>query len=221
MVGELEIIQRKRELQDTHDSKYYAYGDVNANLYDYTGQADWGYGMGGYGTIHWRTLTSAEWDYVFHNRTPASGIRFAPAKVNGENGIILLPDLWEESFYPLNSVNQKPTNTENLLAPTPYVYYTDNTIDDWWRLGSHGAVFLPAAGWRDGVSRWIDIYDEGTYIHEYYEAYHPGVCYWASDGHGGSFLYTHDKYLGTDPAVDILGAFHSRSTGRAVRLVIE
>ena len=63
-------------------SDYYAYGQDNYNLYDQTGQADWGYNAisnGGNSVGLWRTLTQPEWDYVFNTRTTASGIRYAKA----------------------------------------------------------------------------------------------------------------------------------------------
>lgn len=91
----------------------------------------------------WRTLTKEEWDYVFNKRNTNSGVRFVKAIVNGHNGVILLPDDWDSRFYALNS-----TNTNN--AP-----YANNNISeyDWYtRFEGNGAVFLPAAGYRDGIN---------------------------------------------------------------------
>ena len=126
-------------------SDYYAYGNASYNLYDQTGKADWGYNAisnGGNTTNMWRTLTSDEWVYVFNTRSTASGIRYAKARVNGVNGVILLPDDWNTSTYSLNS-----TNTSNAS-------FTTNTISaaNWSILENAGAVFLPAAGFRNGTS---------------------------------------------------------------------
>lgn len=133
---------------------YYAYGQLSYNLYDQTGQADWGYNAiangGNAENNGWRTLTRDEWMYINNTRTTTSGIRYAMAIVNGINGLILLPDNWSSSIYELNN--------------TSY-YYSSNTIgaSDWVNiLEANGAVFLPAAGTRDGTEM-SNVYDQGLY----------------------------------------------------------
>ena len=126
------------------NSDYYAYGSATYNLYDQTGKAEWGYNAisnGGNQTNQWRTLTSAEWGYVFNTRSTASGIRYAKAKVNDVNGMILLPDDWSASYYTLSNTN------------TSSASFSSNTItaSQWSTLEQHGAVFLPAAGIRYGT----------------------------------------------------------------------
>lgn len=123
---------------------YYAYGDNNANLYDQTGQADWGYNAinngGNMENNGWHTPTLNDWEYVFNERTTTSGIRYAKAKVNNKNGVILLPDDWDITYYTLNSIN------------TYTAGYADNSIDaETWAVyfEANGAVFLPAAGKND------------------------------------------------------------------------
>jgi hypothetical protein len=67
----------------TSDNNYYVYGNSSYNLYDQTGQADWGYNPisnGGNQPNQWHTLTKEEWVYVFNTRNTASGIRFAKAR---------------------------------------------------------------------------------------------------------------------------------------------
>jgi len=121
--------------------KYYAYGVSTYNLYDQTGQADWGYNAisnGGNVTNQWRTLTVQEWRYLLNIRNTISGILYAKARVNGINGVIILPDDWENSYYNFNNYN---SNTD----------FTYNTISlSIWRnvFEVNGAVFLPAAGYR-------------------------------------------------------------------------
>ena len=120
---------------------YNAYGNSTLNLYDQTGQAEWGYNAiinGGNTAKTWRTPTTEEWEYVIFNLNTTSQIRFAKACVNSVNGLILLPDDWSESFYALNDPN------------TEGVTYETNTISasQWLTLEQYGAVFLPAAGFR-------------------------------------------------------------------------
>ena len=130
----------------TSSGSYYVYGNSGYNLYDHTGQADWGYNAiangGNTENNGWRTLTHAEWDYVFNTRRTSSGIRYAKAKVNNVNGVILLPDDWSASYYSLNNTNKSGAR------------YSSNTIkaSRWKKMEQHGAVFLPAAGRRDGTS---------------------------------------------------------------------
>ena len=129
----------------------YGYGPTSGfyYYYDLTGaysNADWGvYNAilnGGNMPNHWRTLTRFEWAYVFNTRTTASNIRYAKAQVFGVNGVILLPDDWNVSYYTLNSPN------------TYDVSFVSNVItaSQWSILEQHGAVFLPAAGSRNGIS---------------------------------------------------------------------
>ena len=122
---------------------YYAYGSQDYNLYDQDGRADWGYGVvieeGDEQTHPWRTLTDEEWDYVLNRRNTSSGIRFVKARVDGVNGVLLLPDYWSAAAYPLNNINQD------------YASYSSNVIsmvDFYDCVEANGAIFLPAAGYR-------------------------------------------------------------------------
>ena len=140
----------------TCSSAYYAYGQYDYNLYDQTGQADWGYNAvsngGNTENSGWRTLTQPEWDYVFNTRSTTSGIRYAKAIVNGVNGIVLLPDNWAATIYALNN-----TNGGN---------YSSNTItaEDWINvLETNGAVFLSSSGDRYGASLLNTVGSEGDY----------------------------------------------------------
>ena len=141
---------------------YYAYGVENYNLYDSNGQADWGYNAisnGGNGVGLWRTLTFAEWKYVFDNRDTPSGIRFAHARImvgGGEsvNGVLLLPDDWVASYYTLNNPNASSGAN-----------YSDNVITavQWAELEQHGVVFLPAAGQRNAGTTFLNAGSNGFY----------------------------------------------------------
>lgn len=134
------VCYRPWSLPGLNDCK--AYGIITCNLYDKTGKADWGYNAisngGNQENTGWRTLTNSEWNYIINSRNTNSGILYATGRVNGINGLILLPDDWINSYYDLVNVNS-------------FVSYDDNVIsaNDWrGRLESHGAVFLPAAGIR-------------------------------------------------------------------------
>jgi hypothetical protein len=139
----------------------------------------------------WRTLTSAEWTYLLNTRTTTSGVRYAKATVDGKTGLIVLPDDWSESYHALASAN-----TDN-------VAYTYNTFDAaiWSSdFEAHGAVFLPAAGYRLGTS-----------------VEHVGVHgnYWSASPDGANYawyLAFHESHL--LPAYN-----YNRVTGEAVRLV--
>ena len=105
---------------------------------------DWGVHLlrlsGGLGGRLWRTLTKEEWLHILNIRTTTSGIRYVKAKVGNVNGLILLPDDWSTSYYSLNNPNDCSVSFDN------------NTIADWDALEQHGAVFLPAAGFRSGTT---------------------------------------------------------------------
>ena len=124
-------------------SDYYVYGDYTYNLFDQTGQADWGYNAisnGGNAENLWRTLTHEEWNYVFNERSTSSGLRYAKATIDEVKGIILFPDDW-------NSAVLNPTNANSADAN----FETQLTVADWTSIYEpQGAVFLPAAGYRDG-----------------------------------------------------------------------
>lgn len=109
----------------------------------------------------WYTPTIEQWGYVLKKRCVMSDLRFAKAQVVGVNGLILVPDSWNSSFYTLNKANRIEAG------------YTDNVINgtDWETyLQARGAVFLPAAGRRNGAQ----VFQAGS--HGYY---------WSSTG--GSF----------------------------------
>lgn len=133
---------------DSYNSNGSLYGPQGQyNLTGSYAHSDWGVhnaiSNGGNTAGQWRTLTQSEWDYVFNSRSTTSGIRYAKAQVAGVNGVILLPDDWSTSYYSLSSTNQSGASfTSNVIGTSAW---TNN-------LQSHGAVFLPAAGYRNGAS---------------------------------------------------------------------
>ena len=135
------------------EENYYAYGLADANLYDGTGEmkgkADWGYNAisnGGGQTGNWRTLKIEEWDYLLNQRNTPSTIRYVKAQVNEINGIILLPDNWNQNCYPLVFANTSSISfNENIISLTDWI----NTFE------TNGAVFLVAAGSRNGTTLFM------------------------------------------------------------------
>ncbi len=180
---------------------YRAYGEATYNLYDQTGQADWGYNAisngGNQENSGWRTLTIYEWAYVLNTRTTTSGIRYAKANVNEVNGIVLLPDNWNATIYALNNTNSSDAD------------YTSNTItaSDWTNtLEANGAVFLPAAGWRRETEE-TEVIDAG-YMGSYWSA-----SYCTDNTNNAGVLGFTSYVLFTD--------FAMRHYGFSVRLVRE
>jgi hypothetical protein len=180
---------------------YRAYGEATYNLYDQTGQADWGYNAisngGNQENSGWRTLTIDEWAYVLNTRTTTSGIRYAKANVNEVNGIVLLPDNWNATIYALNNTNSSDAD------------YTSNTItaSDWTNtLEANGAVFLPAAGWRRETEE-TEVIDAG-YMGSYWSA-----SYCTDNTNNAGVLGFTSYVLFTD--------FAMRHYGFSVRLVRE
>ena len=179
---------------DSDNSNGTLYGPPgNHNLLGTYANCDWGHNPiinGGNQPNQWRTLTQAEWDYVFNTRNTFSGIRYAKATVNNVQGLILLPDNWDSSTYSLNNTNQNDAS------------YSSNTIStsQWNKLENAGAVFLPAAGDRLGTS----VYDVGS-----------GGLYWSSSYYNANSAYGvgfYDSSLYTDEG-------GGRYFGQSVRLV--
>ena len=115
---------------------------------DYYGSfVDWGTNkIGSDAPNIWRTLTYNEWGYLLNNRPNASSLK-GVAQVNGVNGLILLPDSWTCP----SGVTFK-SGFHNNDGVEYYAAYQTFTAAEWSKLESAGAVFLPAAGVRDGSS---------------------------------------------------------------------
>ena len=179
---------------DSNNSDGSLYGPPGYyNLNGDYANADWGVynpiSNGGNTANQWRTLTQPEWDYIFNTRITFSGIRYAKARVNNVNGVILLPDDWSSSTYSLSN-----TNTDNAS-------FSSNTISasQWSALEQAGAVFLPAAGYRSGAS----VVSVGS-----------GGNYWSASWYSSDLAYYvgfYDSYLNTRSV--------RRFCGLSVRLV--
>lgn len=112
---------------------------------DYKDFYDWGQHFGDFG--EWQTLSNDEWNYVLFGRQTASGVLFAKASVNDTNGLMLFPDDWEKTLYAVENQNDvtSPYSSNKITAPV-----WDSVFQ------SHGVVFLPAAGSRNG--KYVSMY---------------------------------------------------------------
>lgn len=125
---------------------YFGVGTSTSNS-DYSGSfVDWGTNKIGNDTPNtWRTLTLDEWHYVALNRPNADNLK-GVAQVNGVNGLILLPDNW---ICPSDVIFKSGFHSENSVEA--YGKYQTFTVDQWSKLESAGAVFLPVSGCRVGL----------------------------------------------------------------------
>lgn len=170
-----------------------SFGDLNQS-------EDWGSQIGDGNT--WRTLSAAEWMYLSSTRgastvSGTSDARYATATVNGIAGIILLPDIYvhPSEVAALSNIN------------TPSAAFTDNTYDlnAWEAMESAGAVFLPAAGCRDGKN----IFGCGSYV-----LYWSSTAVSATDGD-----YASRVDCGLDATVHFGDTKNVCGNGLSVRLV--
>ncbi|MDD6358256.1 MAG: InlB B-repeat-containing protein [Bacteroidales bacterium] len=110
----------------------------------------------------WRGLTKDEWRYLFMQRTNWSKL-FARVYVNNEFGFLLLPDNW------VNITGISVINTSNIPRLS---------LDDWKKFESTGAVFLPAAGYKNG----------NTVVNS-------GRCYyWSATPYNAGYAYALQSY---------------------------
>jgi len=113
-------------------------------------------------TVGWKTLSSNDWNMVIGSRNGSTingvaNARFLKASVNEVHGVILFPDLfvWPDDLSLPSAINT-PNNGYN-----GGIY----TSEEWQKLASNGAVFLPVTGtvhYNQG-SVTFDHGDEGWY----------------------------------------------------------
>ena len=141
----------------------------------------------------WRTLSDDEWNYITGYRANADSL-LALATVAGVTGLVLLPDNWVLpagiSFTP--------------VANTSFNINT-YTAEQWETMEAAGAVFLPAAGVRNG-NNVVNVGASGGYW----------SCYGYNNG-------TSSRYLLLNTANSIYNYVMLSSSdlyyGRSVRLV--
>lgn len=125
------------------NSDYIINGETKAYIIEKYRKADWGIynsiSNGGNSPNMWRTITHEEFEYIVFGRKNAQELK-GSAIVNGVLGLVLLPDNWilpkGLSFIPSNITNER----------------SHYSVDEWKLMEQNGAVFLPAAGERNGKS---------------------------------------------------------------------
>ena len=178
------------------------YGINNSTDYnDYSGDfVEWGNNPitnGGNKANMWHTLQKDEWVYLFQSRIDASN-KFGAAKVNGKTGVVLLPDDWtlpSGCGFTAGMTSASSWDDWSLVASTN-IY----DGDAWSAMEKAGAVFLPAAGDRDGTGVYLVGLSGG-----YWSAAPGGTLY-------ACYLNFDSNYLNPQSG-------SSRYYGRSVRLV--
>lgn len=151
------------------------YGNNHDNVRRTTGDLeqaeDWGCTIGdGY---TWRTLTNAEWQYLFKTR-PDAKQKYCLATVNGVYGLIILPDVF---------IDPMTNGGSGAFRPFTSTGWNRNvyTGGDWDAMEYAGAVFLPHAGMREGEETWTqasyywsssaypDQYSDNAYVINFWE----------------------------------------------------
>ena len=126
---------------------------------DYSGSfVDWGTNKIGEDAANtWRTLTYDEWYYLRKSRPNANDL-VGVAQVNGVNGLIFLPDNW---VCPPDVTFRSGFHSDE--GADYFALYQIFNADQWANLESAGAVFLPAAGFRNPMYVAGNVYGLGNY----------------------------------------------------------
>lgn len=157
---------------------YYGYGPstnmTDPNLVGTSANYDWGIynniiaGETEIAAGTYRTLTNAEWGYLFSTRKVTVGgvqkVPYGEGVVNGVNGVILLPDNWDGSVCSGFTYGRSSWSNS----------FSESTTPKWSDMEAAGCVFLPAAGYRNGTS----FYFVGSY-----------GGYWSSTYYSSSYAY--------------------------------
>ena len=199
------------------NTTFFSYGSgittVNVNWATDHANYDWGANTADLGT-GWRTLTTAEWQYLFNSRTGdkaatvnGTGNRtYTKATINTDGtavtGIILFPDGGTFAASEFTAVGSPNTADVD--------FTTTCTTAQWTALQTKGCVFLPAAGYRSGTS--VDFVGDGGYYWSSTSSYYHSSYY--ALAYGPSFEA--GIYLGSNVEPNGGG---ERYTGRSVRLV--
>ena len=115
----------------------------------------------------WRTLTIDEWEYLLTNSATRGDYPYLKANIvvnnTTYNGLILFPDNYGGSgltgSYTYNNANSN---------------YTSVSAEDWELMEAAGAVFFPAAGWRNVTG------SPKTGFTVTYQDFGETGCYWSS-----------------------------------------
>ena len=146
----------------------------------------------------WFTLTSTQWNYLFTQRANASSL-YGQCQISTANGtvtgMLILPDNWTK---PSNCTVTPGTGAFDRITYSATA--SSGASNAWCDMEAAGAVFLPAAGYRSGVS----VGNVGSYGY-----------YWSSSVYYGNYAYSVYFYSGyLNPQY-----YYRRCDGFSVRLV--
>ena len=177
---------------------------------------DWGWVniQNGGGNKKWRTPSESEFDYILRWRNSGTAIagvlsaRYIRVQLGSSDGsikgIVLFPDHYVLPTLEHTTITWNDINEEN--SPGVILDW-----GDWGKMEAAGAVFLPAAGYR-----------EGTNVTLAWENY-PEGCYWTStigtdDPETTGRVFRFSK-VSTDPEYSIETQTAYRHYGFSVRLI--
>lgn len=150
---------------NTPDLMSHSNSDYPQNTTDYV---DWGKNFPEGGDYPWFAPKCVEWKYLMFQR-PATELngkynaRYAKARVNGVNGIILFPDVYNHP----STVTLPTKESINYTTKNDGSFNVNNyTEADWNAMAEKGAVFLPVTGYRDYFeSQWgfVETGEQGHY----------------------------------------------------------
>lgn len=192
----------------TTGSDYYAYGNFQSNLYDQYGKADWGYNAisnGGNVVNSWRTLTQEEWTYLFSGRANANQ-KFGHGKIVSIVGLIVLPDEWTIPSS-LSFVSGNGSYSRNVY-----------TLEEWEAMEAAGAIFFPAACYRNEFEFVVESSFKGYYwasnivaspMYPFGTSYQSAYLTFGSGSLGGSLNHYSTSNRGNGYSVRLVHDYHS------------
>lgn len=148
----------------------------------------------------WYTLTLNEWNYLFNTRTNANSLH-VPARIkenaSSENtiaGIVLLPDDWTPASVP-DGVSFTTTASSSAYDTNILTY------DQWEKLETTGAVFLPSLGYQGSDGSFYNrSNDAGTSIEfDYWSSSCPNSTY---DTKYSIYSYYGTSFSSNSPSAD-------------------
>lgn len=183
---------------------------ISSNTDDYEASAyvDWGESASAYIGSGWHAPSNPDNTYLYNTRstncyglkgTDAGSARFVKAKVNDINGLVVFPDV----FIVPDGASVESSTTYN----GKYATYSQLVItsDKWQKWEFAGAIFLPAAGVRNGK----DLLNYGDYGYYYSSTNSSSTLAYRLYFYGTGF---NPNAASTYPAQD-------KSFGHSVRLV--
>lgn len=129
--------------------------DINTPYADYNGSFGTNQFTGTPDDYTWFTMSGEEWDYLMSRYVPADypvmkRYLRGHGRVNGINGLIILPDDWDFTIDPSFDNMAFFTYNDDYLCPDDDDYdhnvYDETTSPTWSQMKAAGAVFLPANG---------------------------------------------------------------------------